>query len=174
MGQPGVPGGDHGCPGTGHDDRVRARHGSAEGHDADRSLRAGRDLSYNGAGQLASITHVLGLTSAFGYGPNDFVSSLTTPYGTTTFRHETDALNQYNLRFIEATDPLGGTERAEFQWQTPSLAVTAPAAEVPAGFAGWNTSRRMCSSSPVEQFRPEATSNTRTQACNAGTRVPVS
>ena len=37
-------------------------------------------------------------------------------------------------RYVEATDPLGATERIEFQWQTPELPRTVPAAEVPDGF----------------------------------------
>jgi YD repeat-containing protein len=45
-------------------------------------------FSYTPDGQLASITDVLGLTSSMAYQPNDFVAALTTPYGTTTFRHE--------------------------------------------------------------------------------------
>ena len=96
-------------------------------------------LTYNGAGQLQSITDVIGMSSAFAYGPNDFVNTLTTPYGRTSFRHEPDAGNTANLRFIEATDPLGGTEHVEFQWQTPSLAATAVSSDVPTGFAAWNT-----------------------------------
>jgi len=96
-------------------------------------------FTYNSAGQLASITDVIGMSSAFAYGPNDFVNALTTPYGRTSFRHEPNAGNTANLRFIEATDPLGGTEHVEFQWETPSLAATAPSSDVPTGFAPWNT-----------------------------------
>ena len=59
-------------------------------------------FTYNPAGQLASITDVLGLTSSFTYGENDFATSLTTPYGTTSFRHEPNPLNTLNFRFIEA------------------------------------------------------------------------
>jgi RHS repeat-associated protein len=95
-------------------------------------------FTYNTAGQLASITDVIGLTSRFAYGPDDFVSSLTTPYGVTTFRHEPNAANTLNVRFIEATDPLGGTEHLEFQWETPSLSASLPATDVPTGFTGWN------------------------------------
>ena len=95
-------------------------------------------FTYNPAGQLASITDVLGLTSTFAYGLNDFVSTLTTPYGRTSFRHEHTG-DLANLRFVEATDPLGGTERVEFQWESPSLAATASASDVPTGFAAWNT-----------------------------------
>ena len=62
--------------------------------------------------RLASITDVLGLTSAFAYGANDFVRSLTTPYGTTSFRHEV-AANSNLQRFIPdlgrwlSPDPIG-------------------------------------------------------------------
>jgi RHS repeat-associated protein len=95
-------------------------------------------LTYHATGQLASITDVMGMTSSFTYGANDFVTTLTTPYGTTAFRHERDPLNHINLRFIEATDPLGGTEHLEFQYQTATLVASEPANEVPAGFAAWN------------------------------------
>jgi RHS repeat-associated protein len=95
-------------------------------------------FTYNDAGQLASITDVLGLTSKFGYGPNDFVTTLTTPYGVTSFRHEPNEATTLSYRHIEATDPLGGTERVEFQWQTPSLPATLPAGDVPTGFEAWN------------------------------------
>ena len=96
-------------------------------------------FTYTAAGQLASITDVAGLTSSFGYGPDDFVNTLMTPYGTTSFRHEPSWYLRMVRWFIEATDALGGTEHLEFQYQTPSLAVTAPPSEVPVGFENWNT-----------------------------------
>ncbi len=51
-------------------------------------------LTYNADRMLDSITDTLGLKSSFTYGktpqnpsmPNDFMNSMTTPYGTTTFR----------------------------------------------------------------------------------------
>lgn len=97
-------------------------------------------LAYNAAGDLESITDAMGLTSRFAYGDNDFVTTLTTPYGPTTFRSEQPALNSgYTMRFIEATDPIGGTEHLEFQYQTATLSPTASAGEVPSGFEPWNT-----------------------------------
>jgi YD repeat-containing protein len=48
-------------------------------------------FTYTAAGQLESLTDAIGLTSRVTYGASDFVTSLTTPYGTTTFRHEADA-----------------------------------------------------------------------------------
>ena len=97
-------------------------------------------LTYNAAGQLASITDALGLTSSFRYGPEDFLATLTTPYGTTRFAHEPNAATTTSFRFIQATDPLGGTERVEFRWTTTDLPATAPANQVPTGFTGYNQS----------------------------------
>ena len=97
-------------------------------------------FTYNAAGELETITDVIGIASRFSYGDNDFVTKLTTPYGETTFRSETPALNSsYTMRFIEGTDALGGTRHVEFQYQTTGLDATAPAAEVPTGFSAWNT-----------------------------------
>jgi RHS repeat-associated protein len=93
-------------------------------------------FTYNAAGQLASITDVIGLTSTFEYGPNDFILGMTTPYGTTTFRTE-DPLLPSRI-YIEATDPLGGTERVEYWGEHPSLPATVPASEVPTGFTAAN------------------------------------
>ncbi len=74
----------------------------------------------------------------FTYGPDDNIVSMTTPYGTTTFRYEADALGFYTNPMIEATDPLGGTERLEFHWQS-ALPSSEPANTVPTGFAAANT-----------------------------------
>jgi YD repeat-containing protein len=95
-------------------------------------------LTYNAAGQLESITDVIGLISRFTYGPEDFITTLTTPYGTTTFRQEPRNVDIYSHRFIEATDPLGGTEHLSFEYSTPSLPATESANEVPTGFAAYN------------------------------------
>jgi RHS repeat-associated protein len=68
-------------------------------------------FAYNGSGQLISITDVLGITSSFIYGTGDFITSLTTPYGTTQFA--VGDVDQYH-RWLEATDPVGAKERIEF------------------------------------------------------------
>jgi YD repeat-containing protein len=93
-------------------------------------------LTYTPSGQLASITDVIGLTSSFAYNAGDFIAALSTPYGTTTFRHEPQ--DDFTHRFIEATDPLGQTERLQFDWIHAAIAATAPAADVPAGFTTSN------------------------------------
>jgi RHS repeat-associated protein len=64
-------------------------------------------LQYDPKGRLQRITDPIGITSVFTYGAGTFITSLTTPYGTTTF-----ATGQLGAdRWIEATDPLGGKER---------------------------------------------------------------
>lgn len=92
-------------------------------------------FTYNGAGQLASITDAIGLTSTFEYGADDFILAMTTPYGTSTFRTDNPIISG---RFLEATDPLGGTERVEYWPHHLSLPETVSASEVPTGFTAAN------------------------------------
>jgi RHS repeat-associated protein len=92
-------------------------------------------FTYNGSRQLASITDVANLSATFAYDSGDFITSMTTPYGTSTFRRSTPA--QYD-QTIEATDPLGAVERLEFHMSVPDLPATAPSEEVPAGFESAN------------------------------------
>jgi RHS repeat-associated protein len=96
-------------------------------------------LTYAAEGLLASITDAIGLRSSFVYGDGDFITALTTPYGTTRFTHEADG-DPYDtyFRFVQAIDPVGGTERAEFRWSTTDIASVAPAAEVPTGMTAYN------------------------------------
>jgi RHS repeat-associated protein len=79
-------------------------------------------FTYNAAGQLASITDTLGITSSYTYGTADFISSLKTPYGTTTFSYG-DATTNPSLGdtvFLKVTDPLNRTSYYEFnQLTTP-------------------------------------------------------
>lgn len=91
-------------------------------------------FQYDAAGRLTSITDIINLTSSFDYDSGSFIRSMTTPYGTTTFRqsevgyeieHPTENKTVFvTRRSIEATDPLGGTERVEFwpaytNWAAP-------------------------------------------------------
>ena len=76
-------------------------------------------FSYDAQGRLVKITDVIGITSEFTY-DGDFVTSLTTPYGTTTFRTgSVEDIHPYLRRYknvnrwLEVTDPLGDTERLE-------------------------------------------------------------
>jgi YD repeat-containing protein len=72
-------------------------------------------FSYNSNNELSQITDVIGITSRFTYtnsddGTPDFINSLTTPYGTTTFTEGASGLN----RSLEATDPMGQKELLEY------------------------------------------------------------
>ena len=75
-------------------------------------------FEYNDSGQLVRITDVIGLQSQFDYDTGDFIRAMTTPYGTTTFAKG----EQGTTRFLEATDPLGDTERVEYRQQAPGVA----------------------------------------------------
>jgi RHS repeat-associated protein len=74
-------------------------------------------FEYNGQGQLQKITDVIGIASSFTYGTGDFITELITPYGTTHFA--TGIGPPAQLRWIEATDPLGAIERVEFRHVAP-------------------------------------------------------
>jgi RHS repeat-associated protein len=92
-------------------------------------------MTYDSTGRLISITDAIGMTSSVSYGDGDFIQSMTTPYGTTTFRHEA----QFADRRIEATDPAGGTERLEYYVSLSTLPTTVDSSDVPTGFSGHNT-----------------------------------
>lgn len=100
-------------------------------------------ISYDSVGRVAQITDVLNLASAFTYTADDFMTSMTTPYGTTRFSGDEGTtptefppgsgtfLPTIN-RSLEATDPTGGTERLEF-WNFAPYGIPAgdPPATVP-------------------------------------------
>ena len=88
-------------------------------------------LTYDALGRLETVTDVAGMTSRFTYGVSDFITAMTTPYGTTTFRHEE---TQQSIRRIEAMDPVGCVERLEFHFLNTALPETLPSEDVPAGF----------------------------------------
>ena len=94
--------------------------------------RAAR-LEYDTQGRLRKITDVIGLESAFDYGAADFIETLTTPYGRSTFRLGGEGRD----RWIEATDPLGARERVEYQNFTTAIPNT-EAATAPSGFSANN------------------------------------
>ena len=86
-------------------------------------------LAYDGSGRLSQITDVLGLTSQFHYDASGFVDSLTTPYGTTSFSYGASG----NQRFVNATDPLGKTERVEYNQGVSSIPFNDPSNTIPQG-----------------------------------------
>ena len=62
-------------------------------------------------GQLTSITDMIGITSQFTYKDgSDFINSLKTPYGTSTFSFGEDG----QKRWLILTDPDGNSERVEY------------------------------------------------------------
>jgi RHS repeat-associated protein len=92
-------------------------------------------FAYNAAGELSTLTDSLGLTSRVAYGADSKVVLLTTPYGTTTFRHGGD----FYEPTLEVGDADGGTERIEYRWDTDGWGESEPASDVPAEFAAANT-----------------------------------
>ena len=90
-------------------------------------------FEYNTNGRLSQITDVLGLSSQFAYGANDFITSMTTPYGTTTFTNGT----ANGGTWLQIANPLGETERLEFN-QNQIIPFSEPATTVPHGMGTWN------------------------------------
>ena len=81
-------------------------------------------------GLLTKASDIIGLSSEFSY-TGDFIEKLTTPYGITTFKRQEPA-SRDPFRWLEATDALGQTERAEFRHQAPGLTSKFPTNEIPA------------------------------------------
>lgn len=67
-------------------------------------------FDYDSHGRLARITDVIGISSQFAYDSGDFITALTTPYGTSRFsKGETG-----RTRWLEITDAQGDKERIEY------------------------------------------------------------
>jgi RHS repeat-associated protein len=91
-------------------------------------------------GQLTNITDEIGIQSIFTYATDgtNFITSLQTPYGTTTFSTGQSGTNKW----IEMTDPLGGKERVEYRDNAPGISAsesTAPAGMTNSGLDVANT-----------------------------------
>jgi RHS repeat-associated protein len=98
----------------------------------------GRFATFNyKQGQLITITDVIGITSQFTYGADDFIETLTTPYGVTKFAKES-VLG--NMRILETTYPDGDKERVEYN-QSGNLGIAGADASqsVPGGMATTNS-----------------------------------
>ncbi len=83
---------------------------------------------YDSSGHLSSVMDVLGITSTYAYGSStdaDFVTSLTTPYGTTTFTsadgNGIGTRCQATNRYVQIVDPMGQTSRVEFCQLAPGV-----------------------------------------------------
>ena len=84
-------------------------------------------LQYDAAGRLVKIVDVIQLWSAFTYARDGFMTSLTTPYGTTRFvKSESDG-----NRILDMIDPLGGLERVEYRMVDFSIPSPDPVSTVP-------------------------------------------
>ncbi len=68
---------------------------------------------YNPQGRLSEIEDAAGMSSSFVYDGSGFITAMTTPYGTTTFNSGKPKIGYGLIAWIEATDPMGGTERVE-------------------------------------------------------------
>jgi RHS repeat-associated protein len=89
-------------------------------------------IEYDASGRLTKVTDVIGMASQFEYGNGDFIRSLITPYGKTTFTGNS-TLDITKDRWLEARDPLGGVQRLELQ-DGSITAVPDSEASVPPGF----------------------------------------
>jgi RHS repeat-associated protein len=87
-------------------------------------------------GLLKRITDQIGIQSQFTYVPGTHIidSLTTTPYGTTSFARGQNGTN----RWIEATDPLGGTERVEYRDNAPGIGGSDPVAPSAPGITNAN------------------------------------
>jgi RHS repeat-associated protein len=73
-------------------------------------------FGYNSDGMLASITDAMNITSRFTYelGGSDFITELTTPYGTTQFTKTENGQGEHIKRSLEILYPDQTRERVEF------------------------------------------------------------
>jgi len=104
-------------------------------------------FDYYADGHLHKITDMGGLTSEFIYGTGakaDFITSLTTVYGTTNFRYDDDSTDPNNLpprtRWLQATDPDGGIERVEYNEQSAHTGIPNSVSDpIPCGLYNFNS-----------------------------------
>ncbi len=84
-------------------------------------------FTYDSSARLASITDPAGITSSFTYSTTEttFVTSLTTPYGTSNFDDTINSADhaESNTRALRLIDPLGNTDYLYFYQysQTPPI-----------------------------------------------------
>ena len=91
-------------------------------------------FSYDSTGRLSQIQDVIGIQSSFGYNSTgDFLNTLTTPYGTSTFT----VTDNGTVRRLTATNAVGDTEVLESNYNA-SNAVADHEAIVPSGMNAEN------------------------------------
>ena len=90
-------------------------------------------IEYDAAGHLSALTDAMSMRTSFAWDTNTVITSMTTPYGTTTFAYGQDSGVE---RWVNVTDPLNATERVEFLHQVPTVPYSLPASEIPPGVIG--------------------------------------
>ena len=95
------------------------------------------NLTYDASQHLASITDPAGIVSSFSY-TGDFINTLNTPYGTSTFAFGEDAAppSASYYRWLELTDPLSAKERLEYNNNPSDIAASDDPATIPTGMTG--------------------------------------
>lgn len=90
-------------------------------------------LRYDGSGHLTNIVDVAGNTNSLLYGANDWVTSLGTPYGTTSFTvTDTSGTNvSPNGRSVLVTQPDGGHQLYLYQDYAPGVVSAYPTNAIP-------------------------------------------
>jgi RHS repeat-associated protein len=91
-------------------------------------------LEYNPDGQLKKITDVAGITSEFTYLAGDFINTLKTGYGTTTFSFGEEG----TTRWLDVTDAEGNKERTEYRHYAPGIPFSDPYEDTPQGVPTFN------------------------------------
>jgi YD repeat-containing protein len=96
-------------------------------------------LGYDTSLRLTSITDAVDNISQFTYDSGDFTTSMTTPYGTTTFTTTTSGdpgpvppYGPGRVRIVEVTYPDGSTEHVEFNQDNPPGSLTGVPTQDPA------------------------------------------
>lgn len=98
-------------------------------------------FGYDTSQRLTSITDAVGITSQFTYDSGDFITSMRTPYGTTTFTTSTSGdpgppqeptSGPGRVRTVEITYPDGSKERVEYNQDVPPGSLTGVSRQDPA------------------------------------------
>ena len=94
-------------------------------------------FTYDTSQRLSTATDALGITTSFTYSTTEpnFVTSMTTPYGTTTY-NDTPAVGDPTTsltRSLTITDPMGYTDYTYFYPNTSVVPASDPAGQVPSG-----------------------------------------
>src|SRR5579862_2653137 len=88
-------------------------------------------FGYSSGGQLTRITDEIGISSNFAYGGNDFIQTLTTPYGSTGFSYNVTV--DGNTQTLIATEPSGAQQRVDAVETSSVTPPSDPPATVPSG-----------------------------------------